>query len=68
MVAWVTFPLGGKLRAATIAFALSMGFSAVYLRHHYILDVIVGALLALPVAILAQRLAAYARRRFEVFA
>jgi membrane-associated phospholipid phosphatase len=50
IVAWVVFPLKGKLRAATLLFAVSMAFSAVYLRHHYILDVLAGLLLAVPVA------------------
>jgi membrane-associated phospholipid phosphatase len=60
LVAWVVFPLGGKLRLSAIAFACSMCFAAVYLRHHYILDVIAGVLLAPPVAALVQA----ALRRF----
>src|SRR5262245_16637557 len=56
LVALLVHPLGGKLRTLTIVFALSMAFSAVYLRHHYILDVVAGALLAVPVALLATRL------------
>lgn len=51
LVAWVVAPLGGKPRAATAAFALSMAFSAVYLRHHYILDVLAGGALALLVGV-----------------
>ena len=47
LVALVVAPLGGKARWATIAFAISMAFSAVYLRHHYILDVVAGGVLAL---------------------
>jgi membrane-associated phospholipid phosphatase len=50
IVAWVVFPLKGKLRVATLLFAVSMAFSAVYLRHHYILDVLAGLVLAVPVA------------------
>jgi membrane-associated phospholipid phosphatase len=46
LVAVVAAPLGGWLRWATIGFALSMAFSAVYLRHHYILDVVAGSVLA----------------------
>jgi membrane-associated phospholipid phosphatase len=56
LVAWVAAPLGGWLRWSTLAFACSMAFSAVYLRHHYVLDVVAGALLALAVG-LALRLA-----------
>lgn len=51
LAAWVVAPLGGWLRAAAILFALSMGYSAVYLRHHYILDVVAGAALALIVGL-----------------
>ena len=47
LVAWVAAPLGGRARWLTIAFAISMAFSAVYLRHHYILDVVAGSVLAL---------------------
>jgi membrane-associated phospholipid phosphatase len=47
LVAWVAAPLGGRARWTTIAFAISMAFSAVYLRHHYILDVVAGSVLAL---------------------
>jgi membrane-associated phospholipid phosphatase len=54
LVAWVSFPLGGKLRLASLVFATSMAFSAIYLRHHYILDVIAGVALAVPVALLVQ--------------
>jgi membrane-associated phospholipid phosphatase len=46
LVAVVAAPLGGWLRWATIGFAVSMAFSAVYLRHHYILDVVAGSVLA----------------------
>lgn len=49
LVAHVSWSLRGWPRFATICFALSMAFSAVYLRHHYILDVLAGAGLALLV-------------------
>lgn len=51
LVATVAYPLGGKLRAVTLAIAASMAFSALYLRHHYILDVLAGIALAVPVAL-----------------
>jgi membrane-associated phospholipid phosphatase len=66
LVAWVVFPLGGKLRWATIAFAVSMAFSAVYLRHHYILDVMAGALLVPALAVLGKRAATAFQRTFQV--
>lgn len=50
LVAWVSFPMRGALRVFTLVFAASIAFSAVYLRHHYILDVIAGVALALPVS------------------
>jgi inositol phosphorylceramide synthase catalytic subunit len=50
LVATVVFPLGGRWRVATLGIAASMAFAAVYLRHHYILDVVAGVALAVPVA------------------
>jgi inositol phosphorylceramide synthase catalytic subunit len=52
LVAWVSYSVGGWLRTATITFAVSMAFSAIYLRHHYLVDVVAGALLALLVGFL----------------
>jgi membrane-associated phospholipid phosphatase len=49
LVAWVSYSVGGWLRVVTIAFAIGMAFSAIYLRHHYLIDVVAGALLALLV-------------------
>jgi inositol phosphorylceramide synthase catalytic subunit len=46
LVACVTLPLGGKLRAFTLFFAGLIAFSAVYLRHHYVIDVVAGMVLA----------------------
>jgi membrane-associated phospholipid phosphatase len=51
LVAFVAAPFGRWLRAGTLAFALSMAFSAVYLRHHYLLDVLAGASIALMVGV-----------------
>jgi membrane-associated phospholipid phosphatase len=51
LTAWVVAPLGGGLRIFTLCFAAAIAFSAVYLRHHYILDVLAGVLLASLVAI-----------------
>jgi membrane-associated phospholipid phosphatase len=49
LVAWVAAPLRGGIRIATTAFAISMAFSALYLRHHYMIDVVTGGALALVV-------------------
>jgi inositol phosphorylceramide synthase catalytic subunit len=51
--ALVVWPLGGALRVATVAWALLMAFSAVYFRHHYVLDALAGA----AVAVAAERAA-----------
>jgi membrane-associated phospholipid phosphatase len=40
----------GALRKSTFAFYLLMCFSAVYLNHHYVLDVLCGSAYALAVA------------------
>lgn len=58
LVACVAYPLRGAYRAGTLAFACSMAFSAVYLRHHYVLDVIAGVALAVAVALAVRPLAA----------
>lgn len=55
LVAVVAAPLGGWVRGLTIGFALSMAFSAVYLRHHYILDVVTGSVLAVLVGLGVRR-------------
>lgn len=54
LVACVAYPLRGAYRAGTIAFAISMAFSAVYLRHHYILDVLAGVALAVVVVLIVR--------------
>jgi membrane-associated phospholipid phosphatase len=46
VVAAAAWPLGGWLRRGTAAYAAVMAFAAVYLRHHYILDVAAGLALA----------------------
>ena len=45
--ALAVWPLGARWRVAGAAWALLMAFSAVYFRHHYILDVLAGAAVAL---------------------
>jgi membrane-associated phospholipid phosphatase len=64
-VACMVFPLRGALRWGTVAFAVSMAFSAIYLRHHYVLDVIAGVLLAIPFAVYGPHLAGRVRRAIE---
>jgi membrane-associated phospholipid phosphatase len=55
LVACVAMPLGGALRAFTLFFAALIAFSAVYLRHHYVIDVVAGMVLAVLVS-MAMRL------------
>jgi membrane-associated phospholipid phosphatase len=55
LVARVTWALGGGLRVLTSAFAVVIAFAAVYLRHHYILDVLAGAVLGVLVAAVVSR-------------
>lgn len=43
---WAALWLKGLARFGALLFALGMGFFAVYLGHHFVLDVIAGALLA----------------------
>jgi len=52
LVARVVWPLGGALRVATLIFAGIIAFAAMYLRHHYLLDVLAGAALGFSVATL----------------
>lgn len=54
LVAVVVHPLGGRARALSWAFGASMAYSAVYLRHHYLLDVVAGVLLAVVVGVLTK--------------
>jgi membrane-associated phospholipid phosphatase len=53
LVVWYMWDRGWKWRVPTVAFVSLVSFSAVYLVHHYILDVIAGALLAVPCALWA---------------
>jgi membrane-associated phospholipid phosphatase len=70
IVALTAAPLGGWLRRVTLVFAVSMAYSAIYLRHHYLLDVLAGASVALVVGLVFhgwRRLAAsgHLRRDFR---
>lgn len=56
LTALVAWSAGGWLRRATAFYAVLMAFSAVYLRHHYVLDVAAGALLTLAADAVVVRL------------
>ena len=60
-VVWYTWNRGWIWRLATLAFTLLVSFSAVYLAHHYVVDVIAGAALAVPCCLWASWLT----RRFR---
>lgn len=47
LVVWQTWGLGRRWRVGTLAFAALVAFSAIYLQHHYILDVVAGVVYAL---------------------
>lgn len=47
LTAWICWEKRGVLRWFTVLFALVIAFGAVYLRHHYILDVLGGVIFAL---------------------
>lgn len=47
IVAAVAWRMGNRYRIPAVLFALLMGFSAVYLQHHYVLDVLAGYAAAL---------------------
>src|SRR5260370_17040837 len=55
-VVWYTWDRGWAWRIAAIGFALLVSFAAVYLAHHYLIDVIAGAALAVPCSLSATRL------------
>jgi membrane-associated phospholipid phosphatase len=62
-----TWRIGGKLRIAAAIWAAIMAYAAVYLRHHYILDVVAGVAVALVAdqlvgQLLARRARAESRR------
>ncbi|HXN40749.1 MAG TPA: phosphatase PAP2 family protein, partial [Myxococcaceae bacterium] len=48
---------GLKWRVPAVAFALWVSFSAVYLAHHYWIDVFAGVLAAIPCALLGSKIA-----------
>jgi membrane-associated phospholipid phosphatase len=51
LAAVAVWPLGVRWRLATSAFAAAMAASAIYLSHHYLLDVAAGAALAIAVGV-----------------
>lgn len=55
---WQVWHLGRPWRAASAAYAALIAFSAIYLSHHYILDVIAGVGVAVVVCVAVDRVAA----------
>ncbi len=47
-VVWYTWDRGWRWRIPALGFVLLVSFAAVYLVHHYIVDVVAGAVLAFP--------------------
>lgn len=58
LVAWYVWNRGWRWRFSALAYAALVTFAAVYLAHHYIVDVIAGALLAVPCCLWATRVSA----------
>jgi inositol phosphorylceramide synthase catalytic subunit len=65
VVACIAFSLSGWLRWTTISFAILVGFSAVYLNHHYVLDVMFGVLYALASVYIAGQIVRIQRKSIE---
>jgi membrane-associated phospholipid phosphatase len=63
---WASFGTATALRAAAVAFYLAMCFAAVYLDHHWVLDVVVGSLYCVAVSLVAHRITR--RRAFPALA
>jgi inositol phosphorylceramide synthase catalytic subunit len=60
LIAWQTWSLGRAWRVGSLTFAALVAFSAVYLQHHYILDVAAGLVAALAACAAVEY--AFARR------
>ncbi|MBN1208236.1 MAG: inositol phosphorylceramide synthase [Myxococcaceae bacterium] len=60
LVVWQVWSMGRAWRVGSVAFAALVCFSAIYLQHHYILDVAAGVLFALVACAAAEY--AFARR------
>ncbi len=63
LVIWYVWDRGWRWRVPTLAFAALVSFAAVYLAHHYIVDVIAGALIAVPCCLWAGRVALFSSAR-----
>jgi membrane-associated phospholipid phosphatase len=63
LAALVSFPRGGAVRLGTLVYLALMAYSAVYLRHHYVVDVVAGMLLALLIFVPLSRLLGGRARR-----
>lgn len=59
LVIWYAWDRGWRWRIPTLAFAALVSFAAVYLAHHYIVDVIAGAAVAAPCSLWASRVAKF---------
>jgi len=55
LAAWAVWDRGWRWRVPTAAYAMLMWFSAQYLAHHYLLDVVVGVAIAAVASLLAHR-------------
>jgi inositol phosphorylceramide synthase catalytic subunit len=60
LAVWQVWRLGKAWRVGSVAFAMLVAFSAIYLQHHYILDVLAGVVAALAASTVVEY--AYSRR------
>ena len=56
LVAWTLGGVGPIYRAVTVGFTLLMAFAAIYLGHHWVLDVLAGAVIAILASVAARAL------------
>jgi membrane-associated phospholipid phosphatase len=66
LAVWQVWRLGKAWRVGSMAFAALVAFSAVYLQHHYILDVVAGVVAALAACTVVEY--AYSRRESSALA
>ena len=66
-VLYLSYCFEKKLFTIFLPFVLGLIFSTVYLRYHYVVDVIAGIVLALITIILGERLYEYSKKRLDTY-
>ena len=65
LAAYAVWERGWRWRIPTLAYAMLMWFSALYLAHHYLLDVVIGIAIALVSSVIAHRVIPALRARWS---